>query len=87
VDASAFASRVRRIRLLVDGYGLGGPERIGFAKVLALRMETTATGISRLASEGHPVFVRLVADGVADQIERSHCWTGAHQDEIDAALL
>ncbi|HEV2066957.1 MAG TPA: phosphotransferase [Thermomicrobiales bacterium] len=86
-QAPSLASQVRRMRLLVDGYGVGKAERAGFAKVLALRIRATATGIRRLANEGHPVFDRLVTEGVVDQIERSHYWTVAHQDEINAALL
>lgn len=86
-QAPSLASQVRRIRLLVDGYGLGRAERVGFAGVLALRIERTATGIRRLARERHPVFDRLVTEGVVDRIEQSHRWTVAHRDEIDAALL
>jgi hypothetical protein len=85
-DVPPLASRLRRMRLLVDGYGLGRAERAGFAKVLALRIEATATGIRRLAGEGEPVFARLVDDGTVAMIERSHRWTLAHASEINAAL-
>jgi hypothetical protein len=82
----SLASQLQRMRLLVDGYGLGRAERAGFAEVLALRIERTATGIRRLANEGQPVYDRLVDDGTVDMIERSHRWTLAHADAITAAL-
>jgi len=82
----SLASRLGRMRLLIDGYGLGPSERAGFAAILALRIERTATGIRRLAAEGDPVCAQLEADGVVDQIERSHRWALAHTHEIDAAL-
>lgn len=85
-DAPSLASWLRRMRLLIDGYGLGGAERAGFAAVLALRIEANATGIRRLAAEGEPVFTRLVDDGTVDAIERSRRWTHAHAHEIDASL-
>jgi hypothetical protein len=85
-DVPPLASRVQRMRLLIDGYGLGRLERAGFAEVLALRIERTATGIRRLANEGQPVFDRLVADGTVDMIERSRRWTLAHAAALDTAL-
>lgn len=84
--APSLASRLHRMRLLIDGYGLGKAERAGCAVILALRIERTATGIRRLAGRGDPVCARLVADGGVDQIERSHRWAIGHAHEIDAAL-
>ena len=78
--------RLDRMRLLIDGYGLSASGRVGFAAVLALRIDRTATGIRMLAAEGHPVHQKLVADGVVDQIERSRDWTREHAAAIDAAL-
>lgn len=80
------ALRLGRMRLLIDGYGLGSAERARFAAVLALRIEATATGIRRLAGAGEPVFGRLVLDGTVDAIERSHRWTLAHANAIHPAL-
>ncbi len=85
-DVPTLASRVERMRLLIDGYGLGRAERAGFAEVIAIRIERTATGIRRLASESQPVFDRLVTEGIVGQIERSRDWTLAHVEGIDAAL-
>lgn len=59
----------------------------GFAAVLALRIEATASGIRRLADAGEPVFGRLVTDGTVDAIERSRRWIPAHAEMIDTALL
>lgn len=82
----SLASRLRRMRLLVDGYGLDAAQRAGFAAVLALRIEATAAGIRTLAEAGEAVFARLVADGTVDQIERSRDWALAHAHEIAAAM-
>lgn len=86
-NAPLLSSQMERMRLLIDGYGLGSAERAGFAMVLALRIEATATGIRRLADAGEPVFGRLVTDGTVDAIERSRRWTLAHAEMIDTALL
>jgi hypothetical protein len=68
--------RLDRMRLLIDGYELSPSGRVGFA----------ATGIRKLAADGHPVHQTLVADGVVDQIERSRDWAREHAAAIDAAL-
>jgi hypothetical protein len=78
--------RLRRVRLLVDGYGLTAAQRIGFADVLALRIHRTATGIRALAAEGHPVFVGLVTDGTIDEIEAARDWVVANARAIQSAV-
>ncbi len=85
-EAPLLERRVRRMRLLIDGYGLSATQRYRFAAVLALRIDRTATGIRDLAAEGNPVFARLVADGVVDEIERSRDWAREHASAIDAAM-
>lgn len=78
--------RLRRLRRLIDGYGLSMPDRIGFGDILARRIDATATGIRKEAAGGHPVHRTLVDSGVVEQIERSREWVRGHADAIDAAL-
>ena len=78
--------RLRRMRLLLDGYGLSTPERARFGDILELRIDATAIGIREAAAEGHPVHRALVASGVVDEIERSRDWVRDHASVIDAAL-
>jgi hypothetical protein len=82
----AIDARMRRVRLLVDAYGLDAAQRAVFADVLALRIGRTASGIRAEATAGKPVFQKLVDDGVVNQIERDQAWAAAHRDVIAAAI-
>jgi aminoglycoside phosphotransferase (APT) family kinase protein len=78
--------RGRRLRLLLDGYGLPGDERIGFARKVAARMETSASGIEWLAANGHAMFVKLAARGVPTEIRRDRDWVLANAHALDRAI-
>jgi hypothetical protein len=75
----------RRLRLLLDAYGLPAEGRPGFAARVAARMETTASGIESLAARGDPAFRRLVRSGVPESIRRDRAWVEASIGELDAA--
>ncbi|MGA7672603.1 MAG: phosphotransferase [Nitrolancea sp.] len=76
----------RRLRLLLDAYGLALEERLGFAARVAERMEITASGIEALATEGHSAFQRMVSDGIPTEIRCDRAWVLAHGRSLDAAL-
>jgi hypothetical protein len=75
----------RRLRILLDAYGLPREERHGIAGRVADRMEITAAGIEALAAQGEPAFRRLVEDGTPGAIRRDRAWVEAHADALDAA--
>ncbi len=79
--------RGRRLRILLDAYGLPYEERRGFAGRVADRMEVTASGIEALAASGELAFQRLAASGVPEGIRRDRAWVGAHAEELDGAIL
>lgn len=79
--------RLRRVRALVDGYGLDHDSRIGFGAIVALRMERTSTGIAGLADAGEPAFVRFREQGVIAEIDAARAWVRQHLTAIDAALV
>lgn len=78
---------LRRVRELVDGYGLDRTSRVGFGAIVALRMERTLTGIDALADAGEPAFIRFRDEGVVAEIAVARGWVLRHVNEIDAALL
>ncbi|MEU8434937.1 phosphotransferase [Streptomyces sp. NPDC029216] len=79
--------RGRRLRLLVEGYGLPPERRTALAGLAATRIRFTLDLIRRRAAQGEPGFVRLVESGIADGVERDALWTEAHREELTAALL
>lgn len=74
---------VDRTRAIVAGYGM--PEIVppDLARIIALRMERTASGIAQLASSGEEAFVRLRDQGVVTSIREDREWVLAHATEID----
>jgi hypothetical protein len=78
--------RGRRLRVLLDAYGLSGGERRGFAARVAERMEITASGIEALAADGEPAFRRLIESGVPGSIRRDRAFVEAHAGEFDSAV-
>jgi hypothetical protein len=80
-------NRARRLRILCDGYGLPREDRVGFSGVVAERMEATASGIERLATEGVAAHQRLVREGVPDLVRAERAWVERHADALDAALV
>lgn len=78
--------RGRRLRILLDAYGLPDEERRGFAARVAERMEITASGIETLAARGEPAFERLAEGGVPDDIRRDRRWVKTHGEDLDSAI-
>jgi hypothetical protein len=79
--------RGRRLRVLLDAYGLPDGERRGFAARVADRMDVTASGIERLAAAGERAFQHLVERGVPDGVRRDRAWVEAHTAELDGAII
>jgi hypothetical protein len=78
--------RERRLRLLLDAYGLPDKDREGFAARVVERMEITASGIEALSADGEPAFQSLVESGVTDAIRRDRSFVEAHAGEFDSAV-
>lgn len=78
--------RASRLRILCDGYRLPREDRVGFSEVVAERMEATASGIERLATEGVAAHERLVREGVPDLVRAERAWVECHAGDLDAAL-
>ncbi len=79
--------RGRRLRLLLDAYGLPDQDRAGFAVRVANRMEISAEGIEAMAERGAPAFRRLVDLDVPTSSRRDRDWVVAHAESLDAALF
>jgi hypothetical protein len=79
-------ARGRRLRLLLDGYGLPAAERPGFALKVAARMESSASGIEWLAASGQAMFVKLAERGVPTEIRQDRDWVVANAGGLDAAI-
>ena len=79
--------RPRRLRILCDGYGLSREDRAAFSRMVARRMEATASGIERLAAEGVTAHERLVRDSVPDLVRADRAWVERHAGDLDAALV
>ena len=75
------------MRILCDRYGLPRENRIGLSKVVAERMEATASGIERLATEGVAAHTRLVREGAPDLVRVERAWVERHASDLDAALV
>jgi aminoglycoside phosphotransferase (APT) family kinase protein len=78
------AERERRLRLLVDTYGLA--DRAGFAERIVGRMHSSADGIERGAAAGDEGMARLRSLGVIDDVRRSARWAEAHVGQLTAVL-
>ncbi len=76
--------RGRRLRLLVDTYGLD--LRDGFMQRIVGRMHASAAGIEAAAAAGDPGMVRLLDLGVVDDVRRSAGWAAAHAADLGRAL-
>lgn len=78
--------RGRRLRILLDSYGMPIGERVGFAERVGQRMGISAAGIEDLVAQGHPAFVRLLHEGVPARIRADRAWVAEHADLLDAAI-
>ena len=65
-----FAARQRRLRRFLEVYGWSGAAE-DFTEVVRARVVAQADGVRRLADGGDPVFVRLVAQGTCDDLDRA----------------
>jgi hypothetical protein len=63
-----FAGRPRRLRLFLAEYGYQEPVP-GFLPVVRARIRAHANGVRRLAATGDPLFARMVAAGVVDNLD------------------
>jgi len=79
--------RARRLRVLCDGYGLPDRDRAGFSRLVARRMEATASGIEDLAAGGAEAYERLVRDGVVRLVRQDKRWVERNAGALDAALI
>ena len=75
------------MRILCDGYGLPREDRIGHSEGVAERMEATASGIERLATEDVAAHTRLVREGAPDLVRVERAWVERHARDLDAALV
>jgi hypothetical protein len=79
-----FASRPRRLRVLLDAYGFLGK----ISEILSAVHEQLANhieGTRVLAGAGDPLFVRLVADGVIGSLERAQAELRADAEAFTSA--
>jgi len=76
--------RERRLRLLVDTYGL--EDRDGFIERVLARMRASVEGIEHAAAAGDEGMIRLRALGVTADVRRSMAWTSAHAERLTAVL-
>jgi aminoglycoside phosphotransferase (APT) family kinase protein len=76
--------RERRLRLLVDTYGL--EDRAGFLDRVVARMRASIDGIEQAAAAGDEGMIRLRALGVTADVHRSMVWTEAHAQRLTAVL-
>ena len=76
----------RRLRVLLDAYGLSSAQRARFAARTAARVEVTASGIETLAAAGRPPFVRLVEQGIVQQIRADRDWVLQNADSLDQSI-
>jgi aminoglycoside phosphotransferase (APT) family kinase protein len=65
-----FAARSQRLRRFLDVYGWSGDIE-AFVAVMRARTRAHADGIRRLARAGDPLFVQLVEQGAADDLDRA----------------
>lgn len=78
--------RGRRLRILLDSYGLPAADRIGFSMLVAERMESSASGIEKLGASGQAPFERLVNQDVPQRIRVDRDWVREHADCLDRAI-
>lgn len=79
------AERERRLRLVVETYGL--EDRAGFMERIVARMHASADGIEHAAAAGDEGMIRLRSLGVTDDVRRSARWAEAHARQLTAALM
>jgi hypothetical protein len=76
----------RRLRLLVDGYGLDAAGRAGIIDLGIGRCELTWLRMKARAEQLGGGWARMWDEGVGDKIRRREAWLRANRDELTAAL-
>jgi hypothetical protein len=74
----------RRLRLLLDGYGLH--QRDGFIDEVIARMRLNRDGMLRKAAEGVAGYMRLVRDGHVEGMNAAIVFLEANRDALQAQL-
>lgn len=75
---------LRRLRMLVDAYGL--IEREGFLEVVQTRIRESRNGILAGADRGESTCLRLFRAGVTEEMAGTASWVVAHADRLQRAL-
>lgn len=78
------ADAARRLRLLVDAYGLA--DASGFVDLVVARIQASWQGIVDRAAGGDPVFERLLRDGHAAAMERAVTFVRSLRAELTEVL-
>lgn len=78
------SERERRLRLVLDTYGL--EHRAGFIERIVARMRASADAIEQAASAGDDGMIRLRALGVTADVRRSIAWVRAHAERLASVL-
>jgi hypothetical protein len=76
--------RPRRLRELLDGYGL--EDRDGFVERVERRLETSIDRITQAAEAGESAFAQLIANGLLDPVHRSLTWINENRAALEATL-
>ena len=79
--------RIRRLRVLCDGYGLYYNDRPCFSGLVTRRMEVTASDIEFLAAGGAAAHERLVSEGVPTLARDDRIWVESNAGGLHAALV
>lgn len=78
---------VRRLRLVVDAYGVEGEERAAVVDALGTQMEQGAAFVRRRVAAGEPAFVAMWETiGGEDRYSARAAWFAARRDALVAGL-
>lgn len=80
----ALPERPRRLRLLVDAYGLEA--RDDFIDRMLARLGASLSRITRAAEAGDPAFQDLIARGLLEPVEAQREWIRSNRAMLEAAL-
>lgn len=75
----------RRLRLLLDAYGLD--DATGFVEAVVGRVDASRTGIIHRAADGDEVFRRLEREGHAEDMSRAIDFIGSIRPALEEAAL
>lgn len=80
----ALGERPRRLRLLVESYGLEG--RGDFVDRMLARLAASVARITAAAEAGDPAFQRLIARGRLEPVKAQRAWIRSQRAELESAL-